>query len=236
MSRADRAEPSPAAAGARRALLAEPATALTDLGLGLLAGVLAGKTARGARDRCQADPLALRGWFVLLFGATAVAAVAGAIVHGPVADPRDSTHRATWMVALASVSVSGVALSAIAARLLLPRSAARLVTAVAATRGGMFVAGLRSDTPYASAVAQYAPGVGFVGLAFLAELGRPEHRRPALTGLAALGLTLLGAGIQRMRIVVHPRHFDHNAVYHCIQAGGILLLDRAATGLMRAPR
>ena len=67
-----------------RVRLHEPAVALTDLAIGLEAGVFALLLGRAGRDDHRRSPEAVtaRRWFVVFFGATSVAALVGAALHG----------------------------------------------------------------------------------------------------------------------------------------------------------
>ena len=209
--------------------LAEPATALTDLALAAQAWVYLRRITRPIRVAQPADEL--RPWFAILFGAIAVGAAAGAALHGPVDDQRARPHRFLWRLSLASVGVSGLATWAIAARMLFGRSQARALTSVAGLRLAGYVAFLlQGHATYRSAIGQYLPGAGVLGLAFASRLAESRDRRASVYGLAALVLTAGGALAQQRRFGLQSKHFDHNAVYHVVQGIAMALLERAAQG------
>jgi hypothetical protein len=204
--------------------LAEPAVALTDLGLAVEAGILAGRIA--GRRPCDE---ALRALFVALFGSMAIGAAAGAVVHGPLPDPRLAAHRAVWRVALGSVAMSAFSLWGIAARLALPAPAAGRLTSLAALQlVGNLVYLARTHAAYRVAITWYLPAAGFLAGALAKRLRDARDRSAAAHGLAAVALSGIAAVAQQKRIGIHPRYFDHNAVYHVIEAISIAELNRSA--------
>ncbi len=44
---------------------------------------------------------------------------------------------------------------------------------------------------------------------------------------------LVAAGVQQLGIALHPVYFDHNALYHLIQAVAVLMLFLSARGIVR---
>ena len=55
-----------------------------------------------------------------------------------------------------------------------------------------------------------------------------------MLGLAASGMSAAAMVVQRRRIAIHPRYFDHNATFHTLQGLGYALLFPSARGLVRA--
>ena len=47
-------------------------------------------------------------------------------------------------------------------------------------------------------------------------------------GAWGLGLTFVAAAVQQGRVGLHPRYFNHNALYHLIQGAGLFLVFRGA--------
>ncbi|HWR88215.1 MAG TPA: hypothetical protein VN277_07340, partial [Acidiferrobacterales bacterium] len=82
------------------------------------------------------------------------------------------------------------------------------------------VAGYR---PFGLAVAAYAPATLFLLAAFVVRL-RQEHARHWRLGIGGLVLTAVAAAIQQLGIGLHPVHFNHNALYHVIQALALWML------------
>ena len=61
-------------------------------------------------------------------------------------------------------------------------------------------------------------------------------RRGARLGLAGLGLTFVAAGVQAGRVGLHPRLFDHNALYHAIQGVAVAVFYLSARALAERGR
>lgn len=219
--------------------LHEPAVALTDLLIGVEAGVLALVLARAdLRHATRTQPAAaMRRWFVVFFGATSVAALAGAALHGFFPE-RDAVGRQRlWRISLGSIGIGGLSAWGLAAVLALPTDAAnRLQRAVAAVHAAYLVGLTRMNPPYMVAIGLYLPGAAALGLALVTRLPHPALRQPAAIGLAGLVLTFGAAIVQLRRIALHPRLFDHNATYHTIQAIAIGCFYIAARGFIGPSR
>jgi hydrogenase/urease accessory protein HupE len=214
--------------------LHEPAVTLTDLALGIEAAacalLLPGPSSSDPRGR------SLQRWFRTFFAATGSASLAGAAVHGLFEDDDDPRRVALWRLALASIAVSSLAGWGIASTLALPPARARHVSAVATVAyAGCLIAISRTNPPYAVAIATYLPALGFLGWAFSQELDRRDERRAAMLGLAGLGLSLAAAGIQLGRVHLHPRWFDHNALYHLVQAIAVAAFFASARAYLAQP-
>jgi hypothetical protein len=198
----------------------EPAVTLTDFALTLECGVLAVLIAR-THPAPGARRLAWR--IVLLFLSVGLAALCGGLVHGFLPDETSAANRGLWAVTLAAIGLSALALWALGAQLLLePRPARRLEgLALIAWLGyaALVAAGARD---FRVAVLGYLPAVAFAIVSTLAGRRWPAAgRRRVLGGLI---LTLVAAGIQQGRLGLHPIWFDHNALYHAVQALALLML------------
>ena len=195
----------------------DPDVVFTDLGLALL-GAWFGRrlalTARGPLGRAD----------VVLMVALAAAAFWGAVFHAFF--PRGTTTPAgylAWIPVSLSIVIAAAALLELALRALgprLPRQARRLVVLVyAAVFAGVVVL---VDESFTSIVRFYVPAL----LLFLAGAVARAMRGGGGWSLIALGL-LLSAGaaaLQQLRVALHPVYFDHNALYHVVQAAALVLL------------
>jgi predicted Co/Zn/Cd cation transporter (cation efflux family) len=56
-----------------------------------------------------------------------------------------------------------------------------------------------------------------------------------MAGIWGLVLSFIAAAIQQIGIGLHPLYFNHNALYHLIQAIGLFLLFWTARRLVKAP-
>jgi hypothetical protein len=206
--------------------MTEPDVTLTDYGLAAECALFAWLLAR----RDGSDPR-LRARWMLFFVAGAIATAAGGTVHGFFLDPTTAGARLLWPLALLAVGGSGLAAWAIGARLLLTPAGARTVEGVAVAAwvayGGAVLGGAHA---FEVALGAYLPATLFLFVAVALEYRRT--RQPAfLAGLVGLGSTLVAAAVQHGRLAVHPVYFNHNALYHAIQAGALLLLFAAARRL-----
>ncbi len=201
---------------------------LTDYALTLLCGSFAIALLRAR------SPHPLRGWFALLFATAAVAALLGGTVHGFLPDETGAAHRALWRATLATIGVTAFAGFAAAARLLAGDRIAR----VAIGAGGLALAGYvlfvaSGDRPFSTAIAAYLPAVLFLLVALLVAWRRHDDRG-ALWMAAGLGVTLVAAALQQLRVGLHPDYLDHNAVYHLVEAVGFVLMFSGARAMLTA--
>jgi hypothetical protein len=175
----------------------------------------------------RSSTTALQRWFVIFFGATALASLAGGLVHGFFSD-----SKVLWRLVLIALGVVSAAGWAIGADLLFTDRTARLVATVAwvAFVPYAFVVIVVTDT-FLAAVVNYLPSTLFLIVAFFAAY-RAQPNRPLLAGLVGLVLTLVAAAIQQSQIALHPR-FNHNALYHLLQGIALLLIFDAARFLTR---
>jgi hypothetical protein len=171
--------------------------------------------------------------FVLFFAATAAASLIGGTVHGFfVADP-SQVGGVLWRAALVSLGVAALSAWIAGARVLFSAPAAHTIQVVAT---GVFVVYaiviIAVNDSFWVAVANYLPVTVFLMVAFMAAYR--STREPTLViGVAGLALTLVAAFLQQRHVGLHPRYFNHNALYHAIQAVALLMFFRAAQALIR---
>jgi uncharacterized protein DUF6962 len=168
-------------------------------------------------------------WFVMFFGATAIASLAGGLVHGFLSD-----SKVLWRIVLIALGVVSAAAWAIGAQLLFTARTARVVVTIAWVEFVVyaFVVVFVTDA-FLVAIANYLPSTLFLILAFSARY-RTYGETPVLVGLAGLFLTLVAAAVQQSGIALHPKYFNHNALYHALQAIALFLIFRAAAFLSGA--
>ena len=240
-SHGDRASGGDAAAGddtRAAASTGELGAAVTDALVGLEAVALAHglirkpvpATSAGATRAAE-----IHDAFVLFYASTAVAALSGAALHGLFTDRRHPVRQGLWRVSLAAIGFSSLAAWRLGASLALRGPTKARVIAAANGAHVLYEAGVvLTGPPYAVAIVSYAPGAAFLGWAFARRLSDPADRDGAALGLAALGITGAAAAVQVLRIRVHPRWLDSNALYHLVQAGGLAVFHLAATRLIEA--
>ncbi|MDH3413150.1 MAG: hypothetical protein OEM98_11745 [Gammaproteobacteria bacterium] len=208
--------------------IAEPDVTLTDYGLALECALFAVLLYRLSD---HAGPW--RTWFTVFFAALAAAALAGGTAHGFVYDKQTVAHRLIWNATLIAIGVVAWSAWMIASRFECARRAAGLVRWIGTTVfiGYCFFVLFVRNT-FAVAIIHYLPAVIFLLIAFVHGYlhSRKQH---LLTGLIGLSLTLVAAGTQQTGIALHPVYFDHNALYHLIQAFAMLMLFLSARGIVR---
>ena len=201
----------------------EPDVTLTDYLLALEAFAFAVLVARSA----IATPL--QRWFVIFFAATAAASLVGGTVHGFF-----SNSVVLWRLVLISLGVVSAAAWAIGARLLFADRVAQIVTLAACVEFAVYalVVAMVTDS-FSIAIANYLPSTIFLVVAFFASY-RTSSATPLALGLGGLLLTLVAAAVQQARVALHPTYFNHNALYHLLQAIALFLIFRASLFLTRA--
>ena len=192
--------------------LREPATFWTDCGLAAWSACLAALLVM----RSTGTLSSVLAWWVAAFATCFLAATAGAVHHGLGHELSPSTNRSTWQLTLLSLVGTGFCLTQIAAlnvfqgtALTLAQFAATLVTAILAAIA------LRAEK---FSVAIFAYGFGQLLVLMSAVLTReaqPPSRLPWLA--AAVATSALAAGVQSFRLGP-SRHFNHNDLYHLVQA------------------
>lgn len=188
----------------------EPAVVLTDLALAILGAVLSWRlTGRGA----------------VIMGGLASAAFWGAIFHAFFPD-RTATPLGfvAWLPVAISILIVAAALLALALAILapsLPVSLRRTIVVIYAVGFASIV--LFIDESFSTIVRLYGPTLALgLGAAALAAI----RTRSGGWALVAVGLTVSAAAalLQQARVALHPVYFDHNALYHVVQGGALVLL------------
>jgi uncharacterized protein DUF6962 len=197
----------------------EPDVTITDFLLSLEALAFALLIARSATTPLQR-------WFTSFFVATAVASFAGGLVHGFFSD-----SKILWRLVLIALGVVATAAWAIGARMLFSDRVAYLVEIAAwiAFVAYAWIVVFITDA-FAIAVANYLPSTLFLIVAFVAAF-QASRSTPLALGLGGLVLTLIAAGVQQSGIALHPKYFNHNALYHLLQAIALFGIFRGAVFL-----
>ncbi len=190
--------------------MTEPDVALTDYALALECTVFA--------------YLLQRKEHALFFGSAAVASLAGGTVHGFFLDDRTLGNAVLWRITLIAIGVTAASAWAIGARVLFPGPTARRISiAAAAAFAAYCVVTVFITQEFRAAVVFYLPAVMFLLVALSVAYARARERG-ILVAVAGLGLMFIAAAVQQAKIALHPRYFNHNALYHLIQALALWLL------------
>jgi hypothetical protein len=200
----------------------EPATLITDYLLAAFTVVLARRLFRAAGEAGSAP----RWWWAVAFAATAVAGAAGGTVHGFRDAFGPGVTAPLWILAIEGLLVAAFAV--IRATLLGSRLSpavqrgATLAFGVAFVVYGVWVIG---NPRFVFAIAAYGAALAVL-VAFTLSAGRTSSRA-ARWMLAGVAVSALAAVVQQSGWSLH-QHFNHNDLYHVIQALGVWLLYRGA--------
>jgi hypothetical protein len=202
----------------------EPATFWTDCALAAWSAWLA-----AVLLYCAPAPLpTVLGWWIGGFATCALAATAGAVHHGLGHELSPAANRASWRFALLSLVGTGLCLMQVAALVALSGPALSVAPAASFLIAALFaVAALRLEK-FSVAMSAYGLGQGLVLVAALAA--RHTHPTAHLAWLAAaISTSALAAAVQHFRVSPHP-HFNHNDLYHLVQAAaqGFFFLGASA--------
>lgn len=203
--------------------LLEPDVTLTDFALAIECAVFVAILAATSRWG-----LPYQTAFIFFFACNSMASFFGGLVHGYYPDRHRGAGGLFWRGSLLTIGASTVAIWAIGARLLFSPEVSGVITTAAI--GAFLVYALFLLTrvpPFSWAVKFYLPAVFFMLAAFIISYSS-SGKQEMLYGLAGTILTLAAAIIQRTKIKLHPRYFNHNAFYHIVQAVAFLMIFLAA--------
>lgn len=202
-------------------VITEPATLVTDYLLAVFTAALAW--------RLYADGGAVQRWWAVAFAATSVSGVAGGTVHGFQKVIPAATLAALWMLTLAAILVAavGVMLATFAVTRL-SRHMRRGLTVLTCVIYGVYGSWVLAHPRFALAIAGY--GAALVVLAFVhARAWAATRASESAFILAGVAVSIVAAGVQLSGWAPH-RLFNHNDLFHVIQAGAFWLLYRGAWG------
>ncbi len=211
----------------------DPDVVLTDLALAVLGGWIAWRLASMPRS----GPFG--GAPAVLMAGLASAAFWGAVFHAFF--PGNTATLAgfiAWIPVTLSIVVAASALLALALRTLAPGLRRQVLRTVVMVYAAVFASMvLLVDESFTMIVRFYVPPL----LLFLTAATVRAIRAGAGWTWIALGLALsAGAALlQQLQVAVHPVYFDHNAVYHVVQAAALVLLYlgfRRLAGFHPGPR
>ncbi len=208
--------------------MTDPDVTLTDYGLALLCACLVWRLWRGPRF----GPA--RFWLVLFFAAAGAAPLFGGTVHGFFDLEGTTGHAVLWPATLIAIGVAAFAAWGLGARLVLKKGAADSLIGLGAVvflgYSGLVIMGYQ-DFPVA--VIHYLPATLFLLIAMLIRNHRAPHPGFRL-GAIGMILTFAAAAVQQLQLGVHPVWFNHNAVYHLVQAAAFILIYRGMVGALRS--
>jgi hypothetical protein len=202
--------------------ITEPATLITDYLLAAFTGVLAWRlfaAAHVSRERAI-------WWWAVAFTATAVAGIGGGTVHGFQAMLPPLLTSGLWIITLEGLVVAAFAVirgTLIASGM--SDGAVRGASLVIGAAYGAYAIWVVSHPRFVFAIAAYGIALGVLVACAMYRWGRnPVAGRWMLAGVA---VSVIAAIVQQSGFALH-RHFNHNDLYHVVQALGVWCLYRGA--------
>lgn len=197
----------------------EPDVALTDFLLTLECAVFATLLWR----RGKTHP-AIRPWFVLFFGATAVSSLTGGFVHGFFLDADSLMYRVLWPATLIGIVIASLGAWNAGVRMLFSsRIAVAPMRAALVAACGFAFAVMIGVQEFWIAILAYLPASLLLFAAFLKAAMRSRNLAPAWAATGIV-LTFLGGAVQQLGVALHPVYLTHNALYHLILAVALCLV------------
>lgn len=202
--------------------ITEPATLVTDYLLAVFTGVLAWRLFRAAR-KTRSVP---RRWWAIAFLATAAAGVAGGTVHGFRLVLPAGVTSVLWILTLEGLVVAAFAVvRGTLAGSQLTEAAKRGASRVAAVMYAAYGVWVAGSPRFVFAIAAY--GVALAVLVAFKLIAWRTDRHSARWMIAGVIVSALAAAVQQSGWSIH-QHFNHNDLYHVIQAVAIWMLYRGA--------
>jgi hypothetical protein len=167
-------------------------------------------------------------WWAAAFAITGVAAVLGGTSHGYRPVLATTIHTLVWRLTYVTVGLANLCVLQGAALTVLSRTWARAVFVVLIVRFVAVASALVAQGEFRYVLYDYA--ITLAGLLALAVVLAVSHRRGAASVAAGVLASLLGAVVQLQRIG-GERAFNHNDVFHVLQALGLLLYARGGRDL-----
>ncbi len=206
-------------------MLTEPATMLTDYGLGLLCALFGRRlwnAGQVSTNRCVSC------WAVGM-GALAVASFAGGTVHGLSLMLAESALQALWKgtafaIGLASCCfLIGTMVASVAKPL------RHWLVAASAVQFAGYAIWMATHDEFRYVIYNYGVTLAVI---LLVQVYQGVVRNTPSAGWIITGIlvSLVGALVQQSGLALHPS-FNHNDLYHVIQMVGIALLYRGASVL-----
>lgn len=199
--------------------LHEPATFVTDLMLAALGAAFVIRLKRNPTHSKAA------GWWTLSIGLMSVSAFAGACYHGFAPELPPVIETWWWRVVLWIICGLGFAMGTSLLHELKPRGGFRTWQVLLAAKFAISSVTVLFKPEFIVAMADY--GSAMIAWAFAAAMVLRPWRGPILTGV---GLSMLAAVVQQAQWGL-SRHFNHNDVFHLIQACALVAFYQAGKAL-----
>ncbi len=159
---------------------------------------------------------------VLFFSSLALGSFIGGIVHGFFPESGSLVNFVLWKATIISLGLVALFSWFIAGITLLPKyykiiKRAALVEFLLYSVYVIFV-----NSNFKVAIYNYVPPIILLLISFFYIYSKNKYY--SIIGIFGILLTFIAAWVQQARISIHPIYFNHNAVYHIIQAMAIFLI------------
>jgi hypothetical protein len=209
--------------------MTEPDVAMTDYAVALECVLFLVMMPRG-----RARPGPPQPWFALFFTSMGAASVFGGTVHGFFLDRQSLGLTLVWPMTLLVMGVTALSIWAMGAALLFSRRGVRWVLVAASIQLGLYsIAVLFLTQEFWLGVVDIVPAMVFLLVVLLLTYWRERHKS-LLVAAAGLGLLLLAALLQHLRIGIHPAFCNHNTFFLVLEAVALLLFFRGGRRLIIA--
>ncbi|MCI0349945.1 MAG: hypothetical protein L0Z53_11020 [Acidobacteriales bacterium] len=201
----------------------EPSTMLTDYALAVWTGFL------GARLWRKAAGQRARRLWAASFGATGVAALLGGTVHGFQLMLAATPLAVLWKATVYSIGLGSLLLFLGAVFATLRGPERRVLVAVGIIKFAVYFVWMGLHDEFRYVVFFYVPDM--LGVIALLAAVRPGANSSARAwGIGGVLASLTAAAVQVSGFSLHT-HFNHNDLYHLMQAGAFLCLYRGGAWL-----
>ena len=201
-------------------IFTEPATLLTDYALGVLTAVLGVRLVRRGG--------ALRQTAVTLWGTsflvTSVGAICGGTYHGFTSQLGAWGSAALWKTSVYAIGLGSVLLVFATLVATISPPLRFWLLAVALVKAVFYAAWMTTHDDFKYVIYAYVSDMLAV-LLLHGWRGLREKEKDARWIVAGMGVSFLGAAVQQSGGGLH-RHFNHNDLYHTIQALGFVFLHK----------
>jgi hypothetical protein len=194
-------------------LISEPMTLITDYALALITGAL------GLRLVAQSAGQSSRRFWALAFLALALAAALGGTYHG-------FALEALWKPTVLTIGIASFAMVVGSAKATIGGALRTALIAAAAVKLVLYSLWMLAHDAYIWVVVDTGVALALVALLH-AIRWRSAEARWIVFGVA---LSLAGAAVQASGLALH-RNFNHNDLYHVVQAAAMVLYYRGVRRL-----
>ena len=204
-------------------MLTEPATMLTDYGLGVLCALLGRRLWKAGQISTN---VSVSYWAVGM-GALSLASFAGGTVHGFSLVLAESVLRGLWKATAFAIGLASCCFLTGTMTASVAQPLQRGLTVAAAIQLACYAAWMAMHDEFRYVIYNYGTALAVI---LLVQIYQGVVRKAPSAGWIVAGIlvSFLGALVQQSGLALHPS-FNHNDLYHVIQMAGIALLYRGAS-------